>query len=82
MTIFLIVAFALYVVLATSVAQTARSNGRNRLQWFLAALAINPVIAQLLLLSRVSGSRLAGVGGWKNSPPSSCRQNTLSSPPP
>ena len=59
MTIFLIVAFALYVVLATSVSQTARSNSRNRLQWFLAALAINPVIAQLLLLSRVSGSRLA-----------------------
>ena len=59
MTTILIVAFAPYVVFATSLAQTARSSGRNRLQWFLAALAINPVIAQLLLRSRISDSRLA-----------------------
>lgn len=59
MITFLIVAASLYILLASSVAQFARSHGRNPLHWFIAALAINPVIAQLLLLSRTEGSRLA-----------------------
>jgi hypothetical protein len=56
---FLIVVASLYILLASSVAQFARSHGRNPLHWFLCALAINPVIAQFLLLSRTEGSRLA-----------------------
>ena len=59
MITFLIVAVSLYILLASSVAQFARSHSRNPLHWFLAALAINPVIAQVLLLSRTEGSRLA-----------------------
>lgn len=59
MITFLIVAVSLYILLASSVAQFARSHGRGPLQWFFCALAINPVIAQVLLLSRTEGSRLA-----------------------
>ena len=61
MITFLIVATSLYTLLASSVAQFARSHDRAPLQWFLLALAINPVVEQLLLLSlsRTEGSRHA-----------------------
>lgn len=55
MTAFLIVIVSLYILLASIVAETARKNGRYPLQWFLAALAINPLIAQALLYSRRAG---------------------------
>ncbi len=63
MITFLVVAVSLYILLASSVAQYARSLGRSPLRWFLAALAINPVTAQVLLLSRIKGSRPASPGG-------------------
>ena len=65
MITFLIVATSLYTLLASSVAQLARSHDWAPLQWFLLALAIKPVIEQLLLLSlslslsRTEGSRHA-----------------------
>ncbi len=59
MITFLIVATSLYTLLASSVAQFARSHDRAPLQWYLLAFAINPVIEQLLLLSRIEGSRHA-----------------------
>ncbi len=63
MITFLIVATSLYTLLASSVAQLARSHDWAPLQWFLLALAIKPVIEQLLSLSlslsRTEGSRHA-----------------------
>ena len=59
MITFLIVADFLYILLASCVAQFARSHGRGPLHSFFCALAINPVFAQALLLSRTRSSRLA-----------------------
>ncbi|NQV55745.1 MAG: hypothetical protein HQ503_07795 [Rhodospirillales bacterium] len=54
MTTFLIIAAGFYIYLATLVAETARGNGRGPLKWLLAALAINPLVAQFLLFSRLA----------------------------
>ncbi|MGY8817495.1 MAG: hypothetical protein ACKVHB_06990 [Pseudomonadales bacterium] len=56
MTTFLIVAVTLYIGLALHVANTARKNNRNPHKWFFTALGINPLLAQLLLFSRITGT--------------------------
>jgi hypothetical protein len=53
-TTFLIIAVALYIGLALQVANKARINNRNARKWFFVALAINPLIAQVLLSSRIT----------------------------
>jgi len=53
-TTFLIIAVALYIGLALQVANKARNYDRNPGKWFIAALAINPLIAHVLLSSRIT----------------------------
>ena len=53
MTTFLIISLGLYIFMASFVAETARDNGRNPLKWFFIALAVNPLIAQPVLYSRI-----------------------------
>lgn len=49
LTTLLIVFVALYVLLASCVAEQARRHGLSPRKWFLIALAINPIVSSTLL---------------------------------
>ncbi len=49
LTTLLIVFVALYILLASCVAEQARRHGLSPRKWFLIALAINPIVSSTLL---------------------------------